>query len=123
MTREFKYNFSGILLKHRPHLIPLLLSTSLLSNDEKSKETFLRNLFNLIKRPDDEQRALIARGCALYNKLSGDLRSEAELLPQLWQQIEHKHQERRLLVAETAGTLAVTAGTRLRPLLMFDFKY
>ena len=110
--------FSGILLKHRPHLIPLLLSCSLLSSRESSKEAFLRNLFNLIKKPDDEQREWIAKGCATYSRLSGDIRCEAELLPQLWLQIEHKYQERRLLVAETAGHLATTAGPRLRPLLM-----
>ena len=95
-----------------------MLSCSLLSSRESSKEAFLRNLFNLIKKPDDEQRELIAKGCATYSRLSGDIRCEAELLPQLWLQIEHKYQERRLLVAETAGHLATTAGPRLRPLLM-----
>jgi hypothetical protein len=40
---------SGILLKHRPHLIPLLLSSALLSTDSEAKELFLKNLFNLIK--------------------------------------------------------------------------
>ena len=109
---------SGILLKHRPHLIPLLLSSSLQSTDDKSKEIFLRNLFNLIKRPDDEQRSRIASGCALYGRLGGDERCEGELLPQLWLQIEHKHVERRLLVAETAGALALTAGRQLRPILI-----
>ena len=40
---------SGILLKHRPHLIPLLLSSSLLSSNSDSRDLFLKNLFNLIK--------------------------------------------------------------------------
>ena len=43
---------SGILLKHRPHLIPLLLSSSLLSSKSDSRDSFLKSLFNLIKVRD-----------------------------------------------------------------------
>ena len=40
---------SGILLKHRPLLIPLLLSAAYLSQSPESNDVFLKRLFNLIK--------------------------------------------------------------------------
>lgn len=40
---------SGILLKHRPLLIPLLLSAAYLSPSPESNDVFLKRLFNLIK--------------------------------------------------------------------------
>ena len=40
---------SGILLKHRPLLIPLLLSAAYLSSSPESNDVFLKKLFNLIK--------------------------------------------------------------------------
>ena len=46
------------------------------------------------------------------------MRCEAELMPQLWLQLEHKHLERRLLVAETSGALALNSSSRIHPLLL-----
>lgn len=109
---------SGILLKHRPLLIPLLLSAGYLATSPESNDTFLKKLFNLIKKPDEDQRELISVGCAAYAKHCGDGRCEAELLPQLWLQLDHKHMERRLLVAETAASLAMETGPQTHPLLL-----
>jgi len=39
-------------------------------------------------------------------------------MPQLWLQLEHKHLERRLLVAETAGSLSLTTNRNIHPLLI-----
>ena len=45
---------------------------------------------------------------------------EAEILPQLWQQIEHKHSERRILVAETCASLIPYIPTDIRDSLVFS---
>lgn len=42
-------------------------------------------------------------GCVAFVKLGGQV--EAELFPQIWEQIDHKYYERRLLVAESCGIL------------------
>ena len=42
-------------------------------------------------------------GCVAFVKLGGLV--EAELFPQIWEQIDHKYYERRLLVAESCGIL------------------
>lgn len=67
-------------------------------------------LFNLIKRPDEEQRytnhmlcvyhvykqffvyikrQMILNGCAAFTQVVEASRVEAELLPQLWEQVLH----------------------------------
>ena len=45
---------------------------------------------------------------------------EAEILPQLWQQIEHKHLERRILVAETCAWLLPNIPSDIRDSLVFS---
>ena len=49
---------------------------------------------------------MIMGGCVAFAKLNGPAKVEAELLPQIWEQIGHKYYERRLLVAESCGILA-----------------
>ncbi|KAM6977481.1 RAB11-binding protein RELCH homolog isoform 3-T3 [Aplochiton taeniatus] len=87
-------------------LIPLILCTACLHPEPKERDQLLHILFNLIKRPDDEQRQMILTGCVAFARHVGPTRVEAELLPQCWEQINHKYPERRLLVAESCGALA-----------------
>ncbi|XP_075682839.1 RAB11-binding protein RELCH isoform X2 [Rhinoderma darwinii] len=87
-------------------LIPLILCTACLHPEPKERDQLLHILFNLIKRPDDEQRQMILTGCVAFARHVGPTRVEAELLPQCWEQINHKYPERRLLVAESCGDLA-----------------
>ena len=49
---------------------------------------------------------MILQGCVSYAKHAGKLRTEEELLPQCWEQIGHKHAERRQLIAETCGAIS-----------------
>uniref|UniRef100_A0A4W5K7I6 RAB11 binding and LisH domain, coiled-coil and HEAT repeat containing n=1 Tax=Hucho hucho TaxID=62062 RepID=A0A4W5K7I6_9TELE len=49
---------------------------------------------------------MILTGCVAFARHVGPTRIEAELLPQCWEQINHKYSERRLLVAEACGALA-----------------
>ncbi|XP_057680079.1 RAB11-binding protein RELCH homolog isoform X2 [Corythoichthys intestinalis] len=87
-------------------LIPLILCTACLHPKSKERDDLLHILFNLIKRPDDEQRQMILTGCVAFARHVGPRRVEEELLPQCWEQINHKYPERRLLVAESCGALA-----------------
>uniref|UniRef100_A0A3Q2XWF9 RAB11 binding and LisH domain, coiled-coil and HEAT repeat containing n=1 Tax=Hippocampus comes TaxID=109280 RepID=A0A3Q2XWF9_HIPCM len=89
-----------------PELIPLILCTACLHPESRERDQLLHILFNLIKRPDDEQRQMILTGCVAFARHVGPTRVEAELLPQCWEQINHKYPERRLLVAESCGALA-----------------
>ena len=66
----------------------------------------LKLLFNLIKKTDQEQRALKLEGCKQFAKQGGLDRSNNELLPQIWENINSKHEEIRCLVAESCAILA-----------------
>ncbi|XP_045152002.1 RAB11-binding protein RELCH [Echinops telfairi] len=71
-------------------LIPLILCTACLHPEPKERDQLLHILFNLIKRPDDEQR------------------------------INHKYPERRLLVAESCGALAPYLPKEIRSSLVLS---
>ncbi|XP_021379245.1 lisH domain and HEAT repeat-containing protein KIAA1468 homolog, partial [Mizuhopecten yessoensis] len=96
----------NVLLAKREELIPLILCTAMLHPDQKERDQLLNILFNLIKKPDDEQRQMILTGCVAFAQHVGQARLMEELLPQCWEQISHKYVERRILVAEACGALA-----------------
>uniref|UniRef100_A0A8K9XHK7 RAB11 binding and LisH domain, coiled-coil and HEAT repeat containing n=1 Tax=Oncorhynchus mykiss TaxID=8022 RepID=A0A8K9XHK7_ONCMY len=101
-------------------LIPLILCTACLHPKPKERDQLLHILFNLIKRPDDEQRRMILTGCVAFARHVGPTRVEAELLPQCWEQINHKYSERRLLVAEACGALASYLPKEIRSSLVLS---
>ncbi|XP_078365264.1 RAB11-binding protein RELCH homolog isoform X2 [Oculina patagonica] len=96
----------NVLLNKREELIPVILCSAIHHPEVKERDNLLHMLFNLIKRPDEDQRQMIMSGCAAFAQVVGPTRIEAELLPQWWEQIGHKYVERRLLVAEACGGLA-----------------
>uniref|UniRef100_A0A3Q2Q9C0 RAB11 binding and LisH domain, coiled-coil and HEAT repeat containing n=1 Tax=Fundulus heteroclitus TaxID=8078 RepID=A0A3Q2Q9C0_FUNHE len=100
-------------------LIPLILCTACLHPEPKERDQLLHILFNLIKRPDDEQQ-MILTGCVAFARHVGPTRVEAELLPQCWEQINHKYPERRLLVAEACGALAPYLPKEIRSSLVLS---
>ncbi|XP_016140952.1 lisH domain and HEAT repeat-containing protein KIAA1468 homolog isoform X4 [Sinocyclocheilus grahami] len=102
-------------------LIPLILCTACLHPEPKERDQLLHILFNLIKRPDDEQRQMILTGCVAFARHVGPTRVEAELLPQCWEQINHKYPERRLLVAEACGALAPYLPSVMKCLMFTHF--
>ncbi|XP_065064241.1 RAB11-binding protein RELCH homolog [Rhopilema esculentum] len=110
----------NVLLNKREELIPIILCLVRLHPDVKVRDNLLHMLFNLIKRPDDEQRRMIIDGCVAFARKVGPTRIEAELLPQCWEQITHKYPERRLLVAETCGSMAPYIPPELLGSLMFS---
>ena len=68
-------------------LIPLILCAGTLHPDPQERDKLLNILFNLIKRPDVEQRQMILTGCVAFAQYVGPQRAEAELLPQCWEQV------------------------------------
>ncbi|XP_040334570.1 RAB11-binding protein RELCH isoform X8 [Herpailurus yagouaroundi] len=110
----------NVLLAKREELIPLILCTACLHPEPKERDQLLHILFNLIKRPDDEQRQMILTGCVAFARHVGPTRVEAELLPQCWEQINHKYPERRLLVAESCGALAPHLPKEIRSSLVLS---
>ncbi|XP_028290708.1 RAB11-binding protein RELCH homolog isoform X4 [Gouania willdenowi] len=110
----------NVLLAKREELIPLILCTACLHPQPKERDQLLHILFNLIKRPDDEQRQMILTGCVAFARHVGPTRVEAELLPQCWEQINHKYPERRLLVAESCGALAPYLPKEIRSSLVLS---
>ncbi|XP_039982526.1 RAB11-binding protein RELCH homolog isoform X3 [Xiphias gladius] len=110
----------NVLLAKREELIPLILCTACLHPEPKERDQLLHILFNLIKRPDDEQRQMILTGCVAFARQVGPTRVEAELLPQCWEQINHKYPERRLLVAESCGALAPYLPKEIRSSLVLS---
>ncbi|XP_042318009.1 RAB11-binding protein RELCH isoform X2 [Sceloporus undulatus] len=110
----------NVLLAKREELIPLILCTACLHPEPKERDQLLHILFNLIKRPDDEQRQMILTGCVAFARHVGPTRVEAELLPQCWEQINHKYPERRLLVAESCGALAPFLPKEIRSSLVLS---
>ncbi|KAJ8336724.1 hypothetical protein SKAU_G00379440 [Synaphobranchus kaupii] len=101
-------------------LIPLILCTACLHPEPRERDQLLHILFNLIKRPDDDQRRMILTGCVAFARHVGPTRVEAELLPQCWEQMNHKYPERRLLVAEACGALAPYLPTEIRSSLVLS---
>ncbi len=96
---------TNVSLQKRVDLIPLIVYSAILITSNE-RDSLLRLLFNLIKKPDQEQRAIILAGCACFAKQAGPDRANNELLPQCWEQINSKYEEIRCMVAESCAVLA-----------------
>ncbi|KAJ1529728.1 hypothetical protein ONE63_006481 [Megalurothrips usitatus] len=109
-----------VILNKREEVIPLLVALVRLNMDGKERDTLLHQLFNLKKRPDEEERRLILAGLMCVAQGMDATLVENEVLPQCWEQISHKHVERRLLVAEACGILAPFVTGAIRNSLMLS---
>ncbi|CAG5116113.1 unnamed protein product, partial [Candidula unifasciata] len=120
LARCLPHIVPNVLLAKREELIPVILCTTILHPDPKQRDQLLNILFNLIKKPDDEQRQVILTGCVVFAEHAGAERLVEELLPQCWEQISHKYIERRLLVAEACGALASYLPAEIRSSLVLS---
>uniref|UniRef100_A0A8C4PZK3 RAB11 binding and LisH domain, coiled-coil and HEAT repeat containing n=1 Tax=Eptatretus burgeri TaxID=7764 RepID=A0A8C4PZK3_EPTBU len=120
LSRCLPHIVPNVLLAKREELIPLILCTACLHPNPKERDHLLHSLFNLIKRPDNQQRQMILTGCVAFARHAGPTRVDAELLPQCWEQISHKYPERRLLVAEACGALAPYLPPEMRSSLVLS---
>ncbi len=109
----------------RLNLLPLVLIGAVFEQKDpfatdKKEYPLLRLLFNLIESPSAEQRAMILFACIQFTKYVGPMCVNNYLLPQCWEQINHKSEERRMLVAEACAVLAPHIYTEMRSSLMFS---
>ncbi|CAL9755945.1 unnamed protein product [Musa acuminata subsp. burmannicoides] len=109
-----------VLINHREELLPLIMCAIERHPDGTIRDSLTHTLFNLIKRPDEHQRRIIMDACVTLAKNVGDMRTETELLPQCWEQINHKYEERRLLVAQSCGELAEFVRPEIRDSLILS---
>eukprot|EP00002_Diphylleia_rotans_P034045 TRINITY_DN7286_c0_g1_i2.p1 TRINITY_DN7286_c0_g1~~TRINITY_DN7286_c0_g1_i2.p1 ORF type:complete len:850 (+),score=168.79 TRINITY_DN7286_c0_g1_i2:62-2611(+) len=110
----------NVLLNKREELIPVIVGAIGLHPDSKVRDSLTHMLFNLIKKPDEKQRKMILAGCISLARILGVDRTGEELLPQCWEQINHKAVERRVLVADSCGTLASFTRPDLRSSLVLS---
>ncbi|KAF5750170.1 LisH domain and HEAT repeat-containing protein [Tripterygium wilfordii] len=109
-----------ILINHREELLPLMMCAIEHHPDSTIRDSLTHTLFNLIKRPDEQQRRIIMDACVSLAKNVGEMRKETELLPQCWEQIYHMYEERRLLVAQSCGELAEFVRPEIRDSLILS---
>lgn len=109
-----------VLINHREELLPLMMCAIERHPDCGVRDLLTHTLFNLIKRPDENQRRIIMDACVTLSRNIGEERTELELLPQCWEQINHKYEERRLLVAQSCGELAQFVKADIRTSLILS---
>ncbi|XVF20742.1 hypothetical protein REPUB_Repub12eG0029200 [Reevesia pubescens] len=109
-----------VLINHREELLPLIMCAIERHPDNGTRDSLTHTLFNLIKRPDEQQRRIIMDACVTLAKNVGEMRTETELLPQCWEQINHMYEERRLLVAQSCGELAEFVRPEIRDSLILS---
>jgi len=114
------YIVPGVILKKREELIPLTISVINKHPEKGTRFALTQLLFNLTKKPTEVERKMIVDGFIALAKIIGEERTETELLPQCWEEIGHKHPERRVLVADTCGALAMYVRSELRPSLILS---
>jgi hypothetical protein len=95
----------GIILRAREEIVPVLLGTIQQVEDERTRGSLTSLLFCLVKKPDVSQRNTILHACKVLAELIGRERTERELVPQCWDGMNDKAEERRLLAADFCGVL------------------
>ncbi|KAL6125678.1 hypothetical protein ACLB2K_073733 [Fragaria x ananassa] len=109
-----------VLINHREELLPLIMCAIERHPESSTRDSLTHTLFNLIKRPDEQQRRIIMDACVSLAQNVGEMRTETELLPQCWEQINHTYEERRLLVAQSCGELAEFVRPEIRDSLILS---
>ncbi|KAF7407686.1 hypothetical protein HZH66_002223 [Vespula vulgaris] len=110
----------NIILNKREEVIPLILSTVRLHSDSGEREKLLQLLFNLKKRPQEEERQMILAGLVAMAKLEDESIGGEEVLTLCWEQSQHKYPERRLLAVECCSALAPYTSVSIRNSLMLS---
>lgn len=96
----------GVIVRSREEMLPLLVAVIIRTDDETLRDSLLAQLFALVKKPEAAQRAAIVGACVFVASVFGRRLTEGVLVPQCWDSLLHKSEERRLLVAEFAGAVA-----------------
>lgn len=110
----------NVILNKREEVIPLVLSAIRLHNDSAEREKLLQLLFNLKKRPQEDERQLILAGFVAMAKLEDEPMEGEEILTICWEQSQHKYPEKRLLAVECCSVLAPYMSVGIRNSLMLS---
>ena len=90
------------------------------SSNSNQECKILKVLFNLIEKPNPEQRAMILNSCIQFTKHVGPMYVNNYLLPLCWEQLSDKSEEKRMLIAEACSTLSPYIYNDIRNSLMFS---
>lgn len=110
----------NIILNKREEIIPLILSAIHLHSNSSEREKLLQLLFNLKKRPQEDERQMILAGLVVMAKLAEEPLEGEEILTICWEQSQHKYPERRLLAVECCSVLASYTSASIRNSLMLS---
>ncbi|XP_076658534.1 RAB11-binding protein RELCH homolog [Halictus rubicundus] len=110
----------NVILNKREEVIPLILSVIRLHAESAEREKFLQLLFNLKKRPQEDERQLILAGLVAMAKLENDPMEGEEILTICWEQSQYKYPEKRLLAVECCCALAPYMSVGIRNSLMLS---
>ncbi|XP_024886133.1 lisH domain and HEAT repeat-containing protein KIAA1468 homolog [Temnothorax curvispinosus] len=110
----------NIILNRREEIIPLILSAIHLHSNSSEREKLLQLLFNLKKRPQEDERQMILAGLVVMAKLAEEPLETEEILTICWEQSQHKYPERRLLAVECCCVLASYTSAAVRNSLMLS---
>ncbi|XP_011138092.2 lisH domain and HEAT repeat-containing protein KIAA1468 homolog [Harpegnathos saltator] len=110
----------NIILNKREEIIPLVLSAIHLHPNSSEREKLLQLLFNLKKRPQEDERQMILAGLIVMVKLAEEPLESEEILTICWEQSQNKYPERRLLAVECCSVLASYTSASIRNSLMLS---
>ncbi|KAF5303993.1 hypothetical protein FQA39_LY01778 [Lamprigera yunnana] len=110
----------NIILNKREEVVPLLVCVVYLNPNASERDKLLQQLFNLKKKPTQDERDIILAGIISIARCSGENLVENEILPQCWEQLTHKYLERRLLVVESCIVLIPYVSSSIRNSLMLS---
>ncbi|XP_076170747.1 RAB11-binding protein RELCH homolog isoform X1 [Ptiloglossa arizonensis] len=110
----------NVILNKREEVIPLILSVIRLHTESAEREKLLQLLFNLKKRPQEDERQLILAGLVAMAKLEDEPMEGEEILTICWEQSQHKYPEKRLLAVECCSVLAPYMSVGIRNSLMLS---
>ncbi|KYM80526.1 hypothetical protein ALC53_09076 [Atta colombica] len=110
----------NIILNRREEIIPLILSAIYLHSNSSERDKLLQMLFNLKKRPQEDERQMILAGLIVMAKLAEESLETEEILTICWEQSQHKYSERRLLAVECCSVLASYTSASIRNSLMLS---
>ncbi|XP_063983831.1 RAB11-binding protein RELCH homolog [Diachasmimorpha longicaudata] len=110
----------NIVLNKRDEIIPLILNTIRLHSDSSEREKLLQLLFNLKKKPQEDERRILLGGLVSIIKIEDSPPGPEEILTICWEQSQHKYSERRLLSSECCSALAPYTPSGIRNSLMIS---
>lgn len=105
LAKYIHHIIPNVIICKRVDLIPLITCTIRVCRDPAEQDRLIGLLFNLIKRPNEEQRRMILSGIIVVLQVTPH-QSSSLLLPHLWDHVNDKFPERRILLAESCATLA-----------------